>query len=84
LLELRIGFTNGAELGLDEASSSFLNQLEETQVLDASHLDNLCNAMANPPFAECAPELATGECEDWWVVRALEVLEALAVAAGAW
>jgi len=83
LLELGVSVADSAELGLDQPWAGFLDQFEETQVLDAGHLDDFCDPVADPAFMQRTPEPTTGECEYRRVLGALEVLEAVAVAAGA-
>ena len=82
LLELGVGVTLGTELGADESGASLLNELEEGQVLDASHLDDLGDTVANPALVESSPEAAVGQSEHGRMVGTVKVLEAVAIAAG--
>jgi len=59
------------------------DEFEESNILDTCHFDDFSDAVADPAFVQSAPKAATGQCKYWRMVRALEVLETVAVAAGA-
>jgi hypothetical protein len=72
------------KLGSDEPGACLLNQLEKRVVLDASHLDDLGDTVADPSFMECLPEISIGDCKDWWMICTIKVLETVAITAGSW
>jgi hypothetical protein len=80
--ELGIGVALSAELGSDESRAGLLAELEEAEVSDASHLDDLGDTVSNPALVHGLPEATIGQSQDWRVVGTVKVLEAEAIAAG--
>jgi hypothetical protein len=83
ILELSVVYriTLCPKLSPHSPRTMLLHEFEERQILHNCHLDNFCNAMAQPSRVERLPEAPVSDCKHRWMVRSIEILIVKAITA---